>query len=198
MDFESELELDDKWIKDFEIIDKNYEKLYNNDVFFINIHFLYINKDNIIDDMIEKKFILSNPNYIYKDELIGLIKRNFIKNEIRYVLLSILKYNFNLEVENINTFLKTTDVTNFNMDFFTPVKNIDNIKFEKTIDMFQDLNDIFFIFYEKTNDISNETIKSDFYTNIIKSHSVTKRVFLNSIKKNDKHGKHKKTQRKTV
>lgn len=198
MDFESELELDDKWIKDFEIIDKNYEKLYNNDVFFINIHFLYINKENIIDDMIEKKFILSNPNYIYKDELIGLIKRNFIKNEIRYVLLSILKYNFNLEVENINTFLKTTDVANFNMDFFTPVKNIDNIKFEKTIDMFQDLNDIFFIFYEKTNDICNETIKSDFYTNIIKSHSVTKRVFLNSVKKHDKHSKHKKTQRKTV
>ena len=87
------------------------------------------------------------------------------------------------------------------MDFFTPVKNIDNIKFEKTIDMFQDLNDIFFIFYEKTNDICNETIKSDFYTNIIKSHSVTKRVFLNSVKKHDKHdkhNKHKKTQRKTV
>jgi hypothetical protein len=89
MEFESEL--DDKWMKDFEIIDKKYEKLYNNDIFFINIHFLYINKENIIDDMIEQKYILSTPNYIYKDELIGLIKRNFIKNERRYILLSIFK-----------------------------------------------------------------------------------------------------------
>lgn len=189
--------LDDTWIKDFENVDKEYQELYNNDIFFINVHFVYINKENIIHDMSKQKFLMKTPNYVHRDELVGLIKRNFIKNEKRYILLSILKYNFNIEPDNINTFLKTTDVTSFNMDFFTPIKNIETIKFEKTIDMFQDLNDIFFIFYENTTNTHsniNETIKSDFYTNISKRHSITKRIFLNNIKKNKKH----KTQRKMV
>jgi hypothetical protein len=187
---EIENELDDKWMKEFENLDKDYEKLYNNDIFFINVHFLYINNENVIDNIVEQKFIMSNVNYIHRDELIGLIKRNFIRNNNRYVLLSILKYNFNLEPQNIDKFLKAQDVTIFNSEFFTPIKNIDTIKFEKTIDIFQDLNDIFFVFYEKPKNNNSEVIKSDFYTNITKNHSVTKRVFFNLIKK------HKKTQRK--
>jgi len=157
-EFENEL-LDDSWIKEFEIIDKEYEKLYNSDTFFVNVHFLYINKENVIESIKERKFIMSTPNYIYRDELVGLIKRNYIRNEKKYILLSILKYNFKLLPENLNTFLKEYDaegeINNLNFDFFTPVKNIDTIKFEKTIDMFQDLNDIFLVFYEKTNLESN-------------------------------------------
>jgi len=204
-EFENEL-LDDSWIKEFEIIDKEYEKLYNSDTFFVNVHFLYINKENVIESIKERKFIMSTPNYIYRDELVGLIKRNYIRNEKKYILLSILKYNFKLLPENLNTFLKEYDaegeINNLNFDFFTPVKNIDTIKFEKTIDMFQDLNDIFLVFYEKTNlesniiqnkyNDQNNILKSDFYTNIVKNHSYTKRIFL------QKSQKKKKTQRKTV
>lgn len=201
MDFENEV-LDDSWIKEFEIIDKDYEKLYNSDTFFVNVHFLYINKENVIESVKEQKFIMSTPNYIYRDELVGLIKRNYIRNENKYILLSILKYNFKILPENLNTFLKEDDTNNLNFDFFTPVKNIDTIKFEKTIDMFQDLNDLFLVFYEKTNLESNmnqnkdqsqyNILKSDFYTNIVKNHSYTKRIFI------QKSQKKKKTQRKTV
>jgi len=201
MDFENEV-LDDSWIKEFEIIDKDYEKLYNSDTFFVNVHFLYINKENVIESVKEQKFIMSTPNYIYRDELVGLIKRNYIRNENKYILLSILKYNFKILPENLNTFLKEDDTNNLNFDFFTPVKNIDTIKFEKTIDMFQDLNDLFLVFYEKTNLESNmnqnkdqsqyNILKSDFYTNIVKNHSYTKRIFI------QKSQKKKKKQRKTV
>ena len=81
MEFENEL-LDDSWIKEFEIIDKEYEKLYNSDTFFVNVHFLYINKENVIESVKEQKFIMSIPNYIYRDELVGLIKRNYIRNSL--------------------------------------------------------------------------------------------------------------------
>jgi len=209
MELENELLLDDTWIKEFEILDKEYEKLYNSDTFFVNVHFLYINKENVIESVKEQKFMMTTPNYIYRDEIVGLIKRNYIRNENKYILLSILKYNFKLLPENLNTFLKEEDVNNLNFDFFTPIKNIDTIKFEKTIDMFQDLNDLFFVFYEKTitnsnseknyddnqnqsQSISNNVLKSDFYTNIVKNHSYTKRIFL------QKSQKKKKTQRKTV
>jgi len=208
MEFENNELLDDTWIKEFETIDKDYENFYSNDVFFINIHFIYINSQNVIDNIKEHKFIMSTPNYIHRDELVGLIKHNYIKNDNKYILLSILKYNFKLEPENINTFLRDDDIDCFNVDFFTPIKNIDTIKFEKTIDMFQDLNDLFFVFYEKTNGNQNQNqtheinqnniIKSDFYTNIVKNHSFTKRIFFQKSKNIKNSKKHKKTQRKTV
>ena len=82
------------------------------------------------------------------------------------------------------------------MEGFFPRKvakilNIDTIKFEETIPIFQDLNDVFFVFYEKGN-VTHEINKltSDFTSYPIKNHSITKRVFLMN-KKN-----HRKTQRK--
>ena len=187
-----EEELDDQWMKEFECLDKEYAELYNSDIFFSNIHFIYINKENNIENIIEQRFIMSSPNYIHRDEVIGLIKRNFIKNDIRYILLSILKYNFHLPSKNVVSYLKSE--SNNELDFLTTIKNIDTIKFEKTISMFQDLNDLYFIFYEKIN-ISDEKstisrLRSEFYSNHIQSNSITKRIFLKSLKK------HRKTQRK--
>ena len=181
-----ETELDDGWIKDFEMLDKNYFHLYNNNNTFINLHFIYINSDNNIENINERRFMLSKPNVIERDELLGLIKRNFIKNDIRYILLSILKYNFNLQPQNIFPYLKKDDTLSI-MDFLTPIKNIDTIYFEKTISMFQDINDLFFLFYEKVHGVI-PSIQSDFYTNFPHYHSITKRIYLKK--------KHRKTQKK--
>lgn len=175
-------ELDDQWMKEFENLDKEYSDLYNNDISFINLHFIYINSKNDIENILEKKFIMSKPNYITRDELLGLIKRNFINNNIRYFLLSILKYNFSLQPQYIPSYIKRKED-----DFLTPIKNIDTIKFEKTISMFQDINDLFFLFYEKVNGV-NPSIQSDFYTHFPSCHSVTKRIYLKKS--------HRKTQRK--
>lgn len=183
---DQETELDDQWMKEFENMDKVYSDLYNNDITFINLHFIYISSDNNIENILEQKFIMSKPNYIERDELIGLIKRNFIKNNIRYFLLSILKFNFNLKPQYIPSYLKSIEDLSL-MDFLTPIKNIDTIKFEKTISMFQDINDLFFLFYEKVPGIT-PSIQSDFHTNFSSCHSITKRIYLKKS--------HRKTQRK--
>ena len=57
-------------------------------------------------------------------------------------------------------------------NFLKPIKNLDNIIFEKTINMFQDLNDLLFIFYEKTDE-----------ENKISVNNVTKKVYLIQKKK---------------
>jgi hypothetical protein len=189
---EEEEELNDDWIKEFEYIDKDYENLYNSDVFFIHLHFVYINKENSIENITEHKFFMSNPNFISRDELLGLIKRNYIKSEVRYILLSILKYNFKLSSTSVQKFVNSDQYNN--NEFLIPIKNIDTIKFEKTIPMFQDLNDLFFVFYEKGNisdELNSKSLTSDFSAYPLKKHSVTKRVFLKSVKKNLR-----KTQRK--
>ena len=40
--------------------------------------------------------------------------------------------------------------------FLTIIKNIDTIKFDRTISMFQDLNDLILIFYEKTKELKKK------------------------------------------
>jgi hypothetical protein len=186
--------LDDQWIKDFEEKDNLYVNLYNNDVLNIYIHFIYIDKENNIISSLKKQCILSNKNYLLRDELLGYIKHNYILNQIRYKLISILKYNFHLSSSNIFSYLKNTDNK---QDYLTIIKNIDTIHFDKTIPMFQDLNDLWLVFYEKTDiqHTKNQCIKSDFYTNNNNLHSLTKKILLKD--KNYKK-KHSSTKRKTV
>ena len=59
-----------------------------------------------------------------------------------------------LIAHTISAALKTKIFDYYNEDFFTTLKNIDTIYFEKTINMFQDLNTLFIIFYEKDSDKS--------------------------------------------
>lgn len=172
-------ELDAKWITEFDNTDKLYESFYADDLYDINIHFVYVNKSNEIENIRNEIFYMSEPNYVTRNEVLGLLKRNSTCNKIPYNILSILKFNITLAPENITSFLQN-DSPHIVEEYLTTIKNIDAIPFIKTINMFHDINDLYFIFYEK---------------NLVKernSNSVTKRVFIHS-----KNG-HKKTIKKTA
>ena len=94
---DSELEkLNDDWISKFEKNDKLYQDFYKDNVYYTNIDFIYINKENEIEKIKQDTFLMSVENSITRDELIGLLKRNSIDNNKRYSLMSILKYNITL------------------------------------------------------------------------------------------------------
>lgn len=156
MDFEYS-ELNDDWINTFDKTDNLYKDFYKDNLYYINIDFIYINRNNEIEKIKQESILLSVQNYITRDELIGILKRNSIDNNIKYSLMSILKYNITLEPDEIKNFLLSDNTTCYNEKFLIINKNIDTIKFEKTINMFQDLNNLFIIFYENTkeNKISN-------------------------------------------
>jgi len=144
-------------------------------LYYINLKIIYISKNNEIEKIKNESLLLSSPNYISREQMLGILKNNSIDNERRYTLLSILKYIITLEPEDIKTFLNTPE----GFSFLHLTKNIDAIHFEKTISMFQDLNELILIFYENTN------------TNKIKNvNTITKRIFLRSL------GSKKKTIKK--
>ena len=58
--------------------------------------------------------------------------------------------------------------------FLSVIKNIDTIKYERSISMFHDLNDLILIFYEK----SKEFVKCE--------KNSTKKVYFNSLSANKK------------
>ena len=159
-------ELNDEWIKHFEKTDKLYQDFYKDDLYYTNIHYIYVNRINEIEKIKQEAFLMSNPNYISREEILGLLKKNSTDNDRNYTVLSILKYNITLDVEDIQSFLKITS-THIGDKFLLPIKNIDAITFEKSIHMFHDLNDLIFVFYEK----SKELIKKN-------PNNITKKIIL--------------------
>jgi len=79
---------------------------------------------------------------------LGIIKRNSFLNQIKYSLLSILFFNVNLEPIQLKTFLKNKNA-NIGDNFLTSVKNLDTIKFDKSITLFHDINELLFLFRKK-------------------------------------------------
>ena len=105
--------LDNGWIKDFEKTFKLYEDFYKDDIYFTNIHYIYINKHNIIEQISEDRFLFSTPNLISREEILRILKKNTYYNNKQYTILSILKFVVNLEPEEIKDFLKN-DNNNYN------------------------------------------------------------------------------------
>ena len=136
--------LDTDWITKFENIDKSYNIFYLDDVHSIKVKCVYINKENEIEKIKQENRVLVKPNYLSREEVMGIIKHNI---HGRYGLLSILKYNINLDPTNVKSFVTTK---NYEETFLTPIKNIDAITWDMTISMFQDLNEVIFFFYEKS------------------------------------------------
>jgi hypothetical protein len=179
MIFEEE-KLDDIWIQDFEKIDKPYHDFYKENLYYIHINFFYINKENEIDKITNEIFFMKNPNVVSREEIIYIIKRNSQYNANMYSLLSILKYNFTLNPEEITDFLKTSNNDYYSEQNLTIVKHIDTIVFEKTISMFQDLNTLIIIFYEKNkeNNVKKETMNN-----------YTKKIYLKRNIKNQRYNR---------
>ena len=175
LDYEFE-ELDTSWINEFEELDKDFNSYYKEELSFIRINYIYINNENEIVNIFEDKCLFKTPGILSRDELIGLIKRNTIHNEIKYSLLSLLKYNINFEPINLKAFLRSTD-KNIGKNYLKSITNIDNIFFEQSISLFHDLNNLFIIFIEKGNE------KSTFERNNngnLTNRQLTKKVYIHS------------------
>ena len=88
------MELDNKWIENYEIKELDYNDFYKDDVKYIKTYSLHINKGLILENINEENFILETNNILKKHELISIInKYKNDKKEKKVKLLSILKYN---------------------------------------------------------------------------------------------------------
>lgn len=154
------MELDNKWIENYETKEIEYNDFYKDDIKYIKIYSLHINKNLILENINEENFILENNNVLKKHELISII--NKYKNNKTVKLLSILKYNINLDSDNVFDYIKQETENNL---FLESVKSIDNINFDPSISMFEDLNSLFFIFVETNNIEKGQTKRIILHSN---------------------------------
>ena len=166
-----EMDINLEWINNFEETDKLYADFYKENLYYINVKVIYIDRENNIDKIKQESILLSKPNYLTEEEVLQILKKNSIDNGKRYSLLSILQYNYTLEPEEIKNYL----TQNYSDDYLKVIKNIDTIVFERTISMFHDLNDIILIFYEKSQELKK-----------ISNTNMTKKIFLRPLSSNKK------------
>ena len=163
MEFECD-KLNDEWINNFENTDKLYQDFYKDDLYYTNLQVIYVNRSSEIEKLKQESFLMTTPNFISREEILEILKKNSNDNGRRYTLLTILKYNVTLDADDVMGFLKNND----DSEFLTVVKNIDAISFERTINMLQDLNDLIFIFYEKSTELKKPN-----------PNNVTKKIYIN-------------------
>ena len=156
-------DLDDSWCNELEITEKDYSNYYKENVNYIKLNFIYINNENCIEVIKKENISLGKDNLLSKENIVAIIKRNNIINNKRYSLLSILKYNIDIDPMYLKYFLKNKN----NKSYLTCIKNIDCIHFSPTIHMFHDLNSLFILFYYEPT-----------------SKNITKKVYIKSIHKN--------------
>lgn len=112
---------------------------YKDDIYSVNIRVIYVNHTNEIDKIKHETMLLNKPNIVLKDDIIQILKKNQIDNDRQYNILSILRYNINLEPEE--------GLVEGNNSFLSVITNIDSIVFDKSISMFHDLNELVFLFH---------------------------------------------------
>jgi len=124
----------------------------NVDLDTINAYIFYVDNDEL--ENYKKYQVQVNNNTITKKELTTIILNNNSYYSKKYDLIGIYKYCFNLNSENLKDFCLNQN----NYDFLEKYNKIQNIPFDKTIDVFQTNNSIILIFkYNSGNKKDRET-----------------------------------------
>jgi hypothetical protein len=170
-----DLMLDDDWIKKFEDVDEKYKDFYKDDLYYVNLKFIYVNRENEIEKIKYESFLLTRPNYISREEILQILKKSSIEDERKYTLLSLLKYNITMDADDVQKFIINESEER---SYLSIIKNIDAVPFDKTISMMHDLNDLILVFYEKSQELKEKCVNN-----------LTKKIYL-------RHNTNKKTIKK--
>ena len=114
----------------------------------VKVNIIFTDKNKNIIDNINTNITFKN-SLLKKDDLISLINKYKIFKNKNYKLHSILKYNIDLDLENIKYFIK------YPTNFLKSLDKIDDIKWNNSCKFLNELNTLFIIFIEKSKYIKS-------------------------------------------
>lgn len=168
------MELDDSWITEYEVQEKDFQKFYKEPVESVEFIFLYVNKQNELEKIKKKQIALETENKIEREKLIKIIKENIIDNKIKYSLLSILQHNIDLEPTDLGKYISLTETEVENLkdtenptdsfrensnEYLNIISDICDLHFNDSINFFRSLDSVFVIFYETTRKLKKSSTK---------------------------------------
>lgn len=140
---DSDSDLDDSWLQELEEEEAEYDIFYKDITDIIRVNYIYINEQKQIYHVKKENIDLDN-NTLNKEHLIYLLKKNKQHNNLQHKIISILQYNINIKPQDIPLFMKDPE----NFDFLTINDNINDIKWNDTINLFKDMNTLYIIYYK--------------------------------------------------
>ena len=197
-DQESDQEYEKKPIKVPEI---DYSKMFKevNVLNNIKTYITYINSDNEIEIINQKKIYLNNDdNIVTRNQLIEVIKNSQKKHNIKYKLISIMVYNIHVTPESLPSYIENPN------DFISlyTLNRIESFELQPTLRLLKKYNGIYFFFFECPEQVSDtktplssEEVPNNGNNSFIKNkNNNTKRIHIHSSQ-TEKKQNHKKTKR---
>jgi hypothetical protein len=175
----------------------DYSKMFKEVTVLNNIktYITYINTDNEIEIINQKKIYLNNDdNIVTRHQLIDVIKNSQKKNKVKYKLISIMVYNIHVTPESLPEYIENPN------DFISlyTLNRIDSFELKPTLRLLKKYNGIYFFFFEcpehaaepeHTTLLSKqELINNGFIKN---KNNTTKRIHIRSSQKQKRQSNNK-------
>lgn len=156
-----EYEIDNKWLREIKDNEKDYNDFYKEKPTSIKIYHLYVSRDNQVHFSKTETYLLNITDgkhaTLHKDTLISIIKKNSSCNNIQYKLLSLLKFNLDIDPEDvISLAIHKKDGS----EYLSSESVLRDIVFNDTVCIFQDINSLFMVYYEKIHANQQENKQS--------------------------------------
>jgi len=156
-------ELDTEWFEKQIEIEKKYDNFYNTSVDNVKATIVYVNENNTVS-CIKREKVSINNGIFPRSKIVDLVKNYRKLNNDTYSLYAILQFNYDVSPDRV-----IDGKIGIGDEFFNIITHIQDVYFNKTIDMFKDLNDLTIVMKPKSN-----------------NRNLTKRVYLTAKKKRRK------------
>jgi hypothetical protein len=140
--------LDTSWLDEFKQAEASYNNFYKEPVNSIRLYMLYINELKEIVLCVKNRYKLDAQNCLTRERILPLIQHYQQQNGQQYKLHSLLRYNIDLNPEEISDFVNEMVPLSSSSRFLTTEKYLDDISYKDSITMFHNLNALYFIFLE--------------------------------------------------
>jgi hypothetical protein len=239
MQIDDNMQIDDKWLREIKEKEKDYNEFYKEKPSILKLYFLYVNHFNVAELFKKDTYLFDNANanamgdnanamgdnanamgdnandynanaILPKKDLLSIISKHSILNGRKYKLVSLLKYNLDVEPEDvINMTLYKQDGN----EYLSCEKEIKDIIFYDTICIFQDINSLFFVYQDVLNiakSVSNVSVSTSTSTSISsqtsitktphnKTHKNVKKIYIDNLHNNhNMHPHHNKTKKHPI
>lgn len=160
----------------------------------IKTYITYINTDNEIEIINQKKLKINNKNNIVtRSQLIDIIKQSQKKHNVKYKLMSVMVYNIHVTPETLPDYIECPE------DFISlfTLSRVDSFELRPTLALLKQYNGIYFFFFECTPENINtcNSLKEDSYK-LHTNNSLTRKIYIKNLrKKHNNDTNHNKTKR---
>ena len=91
-------------------------------------------------------FDIDDNGAINKDKIIELLQDKRLNDDKKYFIKDLWKYNFDLDYNELITLFDEDEEYERNNEMLVQLKNLSNIKFNKSIDIFKEKNNLFVLY----------------------------------------------------